>query len=58
MEEFAEAKGELEAGVVVSAFQVSDGLVVDADGIGQLLAGESTLGSQDCDAVEDGSLLR
>ena len=36
-EEFAGAEGEFEAGVVVAAFHVADGLVVDAESVGEVL---------------------
>ena len=44
----AEREGaELEAGVVLPALDISDGLVVDAACVGQSLKRQSALGSQD-----------
>ena len=50
-EELAGPEGEFEAGVVVAPLHVADGLVVDAEGIGEFLPTELALGAEDADAV-------
>jgi hypothetical protein len=46
LEVFAEATGEFQAGAVVAAFQVADGLVVHSDGVREVLTAEAGLGTQ------------
>ena len=42
---------ELQTGLVVAAFEIADGLVVDADRFGQLLPGYPALCAKDGDSV-------
>src|SRR5262245_31336485 len=46
-------EGELEAGAVLAALQVADGLVVHADRGGDVVAGQAALGAQDRQPVVD-----
>jgi hypothetical protein len=50
-EKCGDLESEFEAGTVVPALKEADGLVVDADGIGQVLAADAPLGTQDSDAI-------
>ncbi len=51
VEERGELQGEGKGRVVVAAFEESDGLVVDVEGLGELLTGEPALGAKDGDTV-------
>jgi len=51
MEEVAEIEREGKGGVVVAAFEEADGLVVDAEGIGQVLAGEVAFCPKNAESV-------
>lgn len=50
-EVFADLKRQLEAGAVLAALEKADGLVIDANGVGQRLTAGSALGAQHSDAV-------
>jgi len=53
-EEFAGAESELEAGVVIAAFHVAYGLVVDAESVGEVPTALAALSAEDADAVVEG----
>src|SRR5215813_13469437 len=56
-EELGDGQDQLEAGVVVAAFDVADRLVVDAELVGELLAGEPALGPEHGEPVVDPALV-
>ena len=52
IEEFRESKGEFEAWAIVAALEKADGLVIDVEGVSQLLSGDTALGAENGNAVE------
>src|SRR5699024_7236750 len=54
LEVLSDAQGQVEAGAVLSALQVSDRLIVDAEGIGEFATGDLSLGPEHRDAVVNG----
>src|SRR5699024_9047416 len=54
LEMAGDPQSQVEAGAVLAPFEVADGLVVHAQGLGQLAAGDPTFGSQHGDPVVDG----
>ena len=53
-EEAGDFQGEFQGGAVVAALEIADGLEVDPDRLGQLLAGDRALGAEKGDPVEHG----
>src|SRR5699024_10774987 len=54
LEVLSDAQGQVEAGAVLSALQVSDRLIMDAEVIGEFATGDRALGSGHRDAVVTG----
>jgi hypothetical protein len=57
LERRCEAQGEREARAVFAAFEVADGLVVDTDRVGELLAAQAAVGADLFESVVDGSFV-
>src|SRR5215468_3497260 len=51
--ELTDPKGQFQAGIVLTALQVANGLIIDADGVGQRQARHAALSPQDSQAVID-----
>ena len=54
LEVAGDPQGEVQAGAVLAPLEVADRLVVDAERVGELAAGDALLGAQHGDAVVDG----
>jgi hypothetical protein len=52
-EEAGEGEGEGEGGLVIAALEEADGLVVDFEGVGEILTREAALSAEDGDAVKE-----
>lgn len=46
LKELTDTEGELEAGIEIAPLDVADSLIVDAEGIGEILAGQGALGAK------------
>src|SRR5215469_15504220 len=55
-EKLGDGQGQFEAGVVIAAFDVADGLVVDAELVGELPARQPAFGAEHGEPVVDAAL--
>jgi len=52
-EVFGKGEGKVEGGGVVAALEKSDGLVIDVEGVGEVLTGEAAFSAEDGDTVKE-----